>query len=133
MKKMLFLVLFLTSCVVKNEEDESQQFDIPFEQVDVYFELIEPDVLNKFELLDPYVELERLNNEVRELLDIVKLPREKQAELKKIDIRAEYMRLVSEMYVMYAKTDWCVDIIQDDEYLEVLDMYTNEINWGDFE
>ena len=133
MKKFLSLslLLFVTSCVVQNKEDEhAPNVSVEIDKSNGLVELNELDIPDK---LDPRKELERLNNEVRELLDIVKLPREKQAELKKIDIRAEYMRLVSEMYVMYAKTDWCVDIIQDDEYLEVLDMYTNEINWGDFE
>jgi len=135
-KKMLLLSLslFITSCIGQNEEDKhTPNVSVEFVKLNGHLELNEPEVSDKHEQFDPHQELERLNNEMRELLEIINLPREKQAELKKIDIRAEYMRLVNEIIVVAGKMNWCVDIPCDDEYLDFLDEDTQKINWGDFE
>ena len=134
MKKFLLLSLFITSCVVKNEEDEqTPDVSVELDKSNGFVELNELDIPDKLEQPDPRKELERLNKEMVELFQIIDLPREKQAELKKIDIRTEYMRLVDEICNKAAEINWCVDFPCDDEYLESLDWYTNEINWGDFE
>ena len=136
MKKFLSLslLLFVTSCVVQNEEDEhAPNVSVEIDKSNGLVELNELDTPDKLEQLDPRKELERLNNEMSALFQIIDLPREKQAELKKIDIRAEYLRLVNEIIIINAEINWCVDFPLDEEYLKGLDEDTNEINWGDFE